>query len=351
MDQSPSEPPTQPRPEPPALPANPEPPTLPPRPPPATRESFTNPRLQVPLFGADYLAFARRQFFTRHPDYLPTLLRLLDVHPGMTCVEVGCGTGIYTRLIASQLRGEGQVIGIDADPALLAHARQATRAEGWDEIAVFHPGEPVRLPLPDGVADLVFANGALWVLPEAQRIAAVQEMRRVTKPGGRAVVAEPDGGLIVVHDPQRPRLQALEANVQAAFSAGVAALDGQEYMLGRALPAVFRAAGFERLRLYPRLFAVAGCDLGPDPRQGLLDRVVEYQQALATLTSDHPDLRARREHRVARLRAGGMTDEEIVEHEGLSIARLRDLTERPERILEDTSVYLYGGLFCEGFHV
>ena len=316
-----------------------------------TRETHTYPRLQVPLFGTEYLDYARRQLFTRHPDYLPTLVRLLDVHPGMTAVDAQCGSGFYTRLIASRMQGEGHVVGIDPDPALLTHAQQATIIEGWDEILALRLGHMTALPLPDGIADLVFANSALWILPEAQRVPAVHEMWRVVRQGGRALVAEPDGGLVHVYDPQRPELQDLEDRQQVAFERGILAMDGYDYQMGRKLPTIFQAAGFERVRVYPRLFVVAGCDVGPDPKQGLLDRITEYQQALSALTSDAPEARARREHRATRLRAGGMTEEEITRHATLTIARLRELTEQPQRILGDTSVYLYGGLFCEGYRV
>ena len=320
-------------------------------PPQPMRESFTYPRLHVPLFGHEYVEFARRQLFTRHPDYLPMLVKLMDLHPGMTAVDVGCGSGFYTRLMASQLRGEGLAIGIDGDPELLKAARERSQLEGWDEIMQYHRGSLAALPGPDGAADLVFANSQLWVLPEAERVAAIHEMGRVTKPGGRVLVTEPDGGLVHSYDPQRPRLQELENLVQNAFMTGAERQDGYDYRLGRRLPTLFRAAGFERIRMYPRLFAVAGCDLGPDPKQGLHERVTEYRQALLSLTSTAPDLVARREHRAQRLRAGGAAEVEIAEHETLTIERLRDLVDHPEHILDDTSVYLYGGLFCEGYRV
>jgi ubiquinone/menaquinone biosynthesis C-methylase UbiE len=317
----------------------------------AGRESYTYPRLQVPLFGSEYLEYTRRLLFSRHPDYLPMLVRLLDIHPGMTIVDVGCGSGFYTRLMASRLQGEGHVVGIDPDAAMLTQARQITQTEGWSEIILYYQGPPTALPAPDGATDLVFGNAVLWMLPAEHRVQAVREMLRVTRKGGRAIVAEPDGGFVHVYDPQRPRLQALEDRVHDAFVRGTAQLDGYDYDLARKLPALFQQAGFERVRMYPRLFVVAGCDLGPDPKQGLIDRVTEYQQALAALVADTSEAKARREHHAARLRAGGLTDEEYAEHQRLTIERLRDLTEHPEHIVNDASVYTYGGLFCEGYHV
>ncbi len=314
-----------------------------------TRETHTYPRLQVPLFGTEYLDYAKRQLFARHPDYLPTLVRLMDVHPGMTAVDVHCGAGFYTRLIASRLQGEGHVVGIDPDPVLLTHAQQQTIIEGWEEVLALRQGYATALPLPDGIADLVFANSVLWVLPQDQRVQAVREMRRVTRVGGRVLVAEPDGGLVHIYDEQRPELQELETRVHEAFVRGTLALDGDDYQIGRKLPTIFQAAGFERVRVFPRLFVVAGCDLGDDPKQGLLDRITEYQQALAALLNTAPEAQARRAHRAERLRAGGLSDADIARHQELTIARLKDLTEQPQRILQDTSVYMYGGLFCMGY--
>lgn len=330
-------------------PADDAPTPQPPTGPAPMRESHTYPRLPVALGGADYLDYARRQLFARHPDYLPMLVRLMDVHPGMTAVEVQCGAGFYARLMASRLQGEGHVVGIDPDPALLTQAQQQTIIEGWENVLALRQGQPTALPLPDGIADFVFANSALWVLPEDQRVTALREMRRVARKGGRVLVAEPDGGLVQIYDAQRPELQELELRVHAAFVRGTLALDGHDYLLARKLPDLFAQAGFERVRVYPRLFVVAGSDLGPDPRQGLLDRLAEYRQALAALTSDAPEARTRRDHRAERLRAGGLDDADLALHQELTIARLRELTEQPQTILRDMSVYTYGGLFCEGY--
>jgi hypothetical protein len=57
---------------------------------------------------------------------------------------------------------------------------------------------------------------------------------------------------------------------------------------------------------------------------------------------------ASREHRVKRARAGGMSDEELAEHEAQTVAFLRARVEDPRRILTDGSVYMYGGVLCEG---
>ncbi len=309
-------------------------------------EAQTMAHLRVPHFGLRYLEQARRQLFARHPDYLPFLVRHLGVHPGMTVVDVGCGTGVYTRILASRLQGEGRAIGIDIHPDVVAHANAITQAEGWDSTIEYHVGDAAALPLPDASVDLVFCNSVLWLLPDP--LAALREMRRVVRSGGRVLAAEPDGGLVHSYDPKHPRLSELEQRFQACFARGSLTLDRFDYEIGRKLPSMFISAGFVAIRAYPRLFVAAGCDLGDDPQDGLRARIEEYQQALDVLLTDAPEMRARREHRAQRALAGGMTSAELAEHERATIEYLRDRVTNPVRVLTDGSVYMYGGVLCEG---
>jgi len=309
-------------------------------------ESPTVGQMRVPNFGAEYLERARHLLFARHPEYLPYLVRRLDIHPGMTVVDVGCGSGTYTRLMASRLGGEGVAIGIDPQQAALARAHALAEREGWGALVQWGVGGPARLPLPDACADRVFCNSLLW--RTADPAAALREMRRVLRPGGRALAAEPDGGLNRSYSPDRPRLTELEARFQECYARGARTLDGHDYDIGRRLPSLFLAAGFVAVRAYPRLFVAAGCDLGEDPKEGLAERLAEYRQALAAHRDQSPEAAAAREHRAARARAGGMSDAELAEYDRETEDYLRERAESPERILGDGTVYMYGGVFCEG---
>lgn len=309
-------------------------------------DSPTSAFLRVPTVGARYLDLARRQLFARHPDYLPYLVARLGIGHGMTVVEVGCGAGVYTRLMASQLGGRGVAIGIDASPAALARAQAQSAQEGLGELVRFGVGEPSKLPLPDACADRVFCNSLLW--RQADPVVALREMRRVLASGGRALAAEPDGGLVHAYLPDQPRLTELEARFQQCYARGVRTMDGHDYDIGRQLPALFLAAGFVAVRAYPRLFVAAGCDLGDNPKVGLTQRLAEYQRALELALADTPEARTGREFRAIRAKSGGMSDAELREYESETLAYLRERVETPQRILEDGSVYMYGGIFCEG---
>jgi SAM-dependent methyltransferase len=309
-------------------------------------ESPTAAHLRVPLTGGAYLEQARRQLFARHPEYLPYLIQRLAVAPGMTVIEVGCGTGAYTRLIASLLEGKGAAIGIDAQPLLLAQAFELAKQEGWGAIITFAVGAPEKLPVPDACADLVFCNSLLW--RQTDPVAALREMRRALRPGGRILAAEPDGGLIHSYHPDRPRLAELEARFQECYARGARELDKHDYDIGRRLPAHFLAAGLVAVRAHPRLFTAAGCDLGDDPKAGLVERLMEYQAALQAMRDDSAEAQAQREQRAARARAGGMSASDLAEHDRLTIEYLAERADHPERIVNDGSTYLYGGVFCEG---
>jgi SAM-dependent methyltransferase len=294
-------------------------------------DSPTATHLRIPLTGGAYLEQARRQLFARHPEYLPHLIQRLAVRPGMTVIEVGCGTGAYTRLIASLLEGRGAAIGIDTHPRLLAQAFELAKQEGWGEIITFAVGSPEKLPVPDARADVVFCSSLLW--RQTDPVAVLREMRRALRPGGRILAAEPDGGLIHSYHPDRPRLAELEEH---------------DYDIGRRLPAHFLAAGLVAVRAHPRLFTAAGCDLGDDPKAGLVERLAEYQAALQALRDDSKGAQAQREQRAARARAGGMSASDLSEHDRLTLEYLTERADSPERILNDGSTYLYGGVFCEG---
>ena len=70
---------------------------------------------------------------------------------------------------------------------MLAKARQSA-AEAGSANVTFREGFAEALPVPDGWADVVISNGALNLVPD--KAAALQEMARVLKPGGRVQIAD-----------------------------------------------------------------------------------------------------------------------------------------------------------------
>lgn len=108
-------------------------------------------------------------------EYGAGLIELLAPQPGELVLDLGCGSGELTREIAG--RG-AEVVGLDASADMLNKARQ--QFPGLD----FRRGDAASFELPERF-DAVFSNAVLHWVPDAA--AAVRQMHRHLKPGGRLV--------------------------------------------------------------------------------------------------------------------------------------------------------------------
>jgi demethylmenaquinone methyltransferase/2-methoxy-6-polyprenyl-1,4-benzoquinol methylase len=114
--------------------------------------------------------------------YRRRALRLAGLRPGMSVLDVACGTGPVTRACLDLLRGEGRVVGVDPSAGMLAEARR--RVPG----AEFRVGHAEELPADSGSVDFLVMGFALRHVGQLER--AFGEYRRVLRPGGRALVLE-----------------------------------------------------------------------------------------------------------------------------------------------------------------
>jgi len=112
-------------------------------------------------------------------DLPATVLSLAALDGTETVADVGCGNGAYLAELGR--RGHaGQAVGVDLSAGMLQAARDA--APG---VSVLR-GDASRLPLADGCADVALAPHMLYHVPDP--LAALAELRRVTRPGGRVLV-------------------------------------------------------------------------------------------------------------------------------------------------------------------
>jgi len=110
-----------------------------------------------------------------------------ELRTGERVVDVGCGAGIDSLIAAKKVGPEGRVIGVDMTPAMLEKARQAAGATGLANVE-FREGYAEELPVDGSWADAVISNGVLNLMPD--KAAALQEMSRVLKPGGRLQIGD-----------------------------------------------------------------------------------------------------------------------------------------------------------------
>lgn len=138
--------------------------------------------------------------------------------PGLSVLDVACGTGIVGRTVAARLNHRAHVVGVDLNPAMLAVARRA------DPQVIWQDGDAAALPFGDGEFDRTACQAALMFFPEP--VTALREMRRVTRPGGR----------VVVHVPGRlsrsPGYLALADAVTAQADPDAASLLGSYFTVG-----------------------------------------------------------------------------------------------------------------------
>jgi arsenite methyltransferase len=107
--------------------------------------------------------------------------------PGERVVDVGSGGGIDSLIAANMVGPSGGVIGVDMTPAMLDKARTSAAAAGMTNVE-FREGFGEALPVEDGWADVVISNGVLNLMPDKD--AALREMARVLKPGGRLQIGD-----------------------------------------------------------------------------------------------------------------------------------------------------------------
>ncbi|MCY0869043.1 MAG: class I SAM-dependent methyltransferase [Firmicutes bacterium] len=101
--------------------------------------------------------------------------------------DIGAGPGFFTLPAAQSTTG--QVFGVDIEPAMLEALRHRAQEAGQDNIHTV-VGDAQAVPLEDGQADCTLCSCVLHEVPDLS--AALHELYRITKPGGRVVLVEWD---------------------------------------------------------------------------------------------------------------------------------------------------------------
>ena len=109
------------------------------------------------------------------------------VESNATIVDLGCGAGLDSLIVASRLRGDGQLISVDYSADMAALARVNAQASGSSNVRVVEAAVE-QLPIEEASVDVVIANGIFNLSPEKERV--VNEIARILKPGGAMTAAE-----------------------------------------------------------------------------------------------------------------------------------------------------------------
>ncbi|WP_224332206.1 class I SAM-dependent methyltransferase [Haloprofundus halobius] len=137
---------------------------------------------------ATYDAIAEHFAATREypwPEVESFVADVADERPATRALDVGCANGRHCELLASHARS---VVGLDVSRQLLREARKRAAERGFD-VSLVH-GDAARLPFRTETFDLAVYVATLHHLTSREaRVASLDELARVLRPGGRALVS------------------------------------------------------------------------------------------------------------------------------------------------------------------
>jgi ubiquinone/menaquinone biosynthesis C-methylase UbiE len=131
-----------------------------------------------------------QRFWVEAPHPIITRERLRSVlapESGERLLEIGVGTGYYSLDMAEWVGPEGKLELFDLQQKFLDHVMRAAAERGLGNL-IPTQGDATALPYEDGSIDAVILTAVLGEIPDSA--AALREIRRVLKPGGRLVVGE-----------------------------------------------------------------------------------------------------------------------------------------------------------------
>jgi len=169
---------------------------------------------------------------------------------GETLLDLGTGRGLVALAAVERVGPTGRVIGCDRDADCLAALEASARAIGVADRLLAVQADATALPLPNGVVDVVTTRSVLQFVHD--RPAALREVCRVLRPGGRVSFFEPLNSYMTPHHKlvDLAPLGDLGERVSRVFESVYA--DPGEPMLGfdeRDLSCLLENAGFERVSL------------------------------------------------------------------------------------------------------
>jgi arsenite methyltransferase len=196
----------------------------------------------------------------------------LAAQPGERTLDVGCGPGFYCLELAEEVGEQGAIVGIDSSEPMLSLAMR--RCEGLAQVS-FKQGDAISLPVEDESFDVAFSVQVLEHVPDAT--AALREIFRAIKPGGRTLISDTDWDTLSMRSADRERWE----RVDAAWDTHAA-----HRSLPRTLAPRMREAGFIDVEMSAHAFATI--ELDPETYGGAL---VEAEAAgLASLGASEEDV-------------------------------------------------------------
>jgi ubiquinone/menaquinone biosynthesis C-methylase UbiE len=201
--------------------------------------------------SAEYFGDTRDHWWNL--DYLQLIGKRLSFDRVQNFLDVGCGVGHWGQLLANVVPSSARAQGVDREPLWVAKAAGRAAARGLSDRFNYQVALAENLPFADGSFDLVTCQTVLIHLPDPG--AAIDEMVRVTRPGGIILAAEPNNVARALtfdsasfHDAAEEILA--RARLQLICERGKAALGEGNNTIGDLVPGFFAARGLVNVCVY-----------------------------------------------------------------------------------------------------
>jgi len=138
------------------------------------------------------------------PDVVAQRQQIIEIlHPqvGERLLDVGSGPGFLASAVGEAVGASGEVCGVDISEPLLAIAAAHCAGQPWVN---FRRGDATKLPFPENHFDAAVVTQVLEYVGDVP--AALSELHRVLRPGGRVLVLDTDWDSIVWHTTNRERM-------------------------------------------------------------------------------------------------------------------------------------------------
>lgn len=151
-------------------------------------------------------------FALREPA-IRSAMRKLRLGPNSKGLDIGCGNGNITRLLAEFTAPGGHITGVDISPEMVACARVTAEKAGLAEQLSFQTGDMKDLPFNEDTFDWAWSMDCVGYVP-IEPLPIIEELVRVTKPGGRiALLAWSSQQLLPGHPALEAKLNATSSGI------------------------------------------------------------------------------------------------------------------------------------------
>ena len=148
-------------------------------------------RFQPPPFIASIIeARVLASDFRRKLQPQEKIVEWSGIKPGMTVLELGCGSGVYTIVLGRAVGNQGKLYVVDMQQAMIERLRIRLEKPEYSEFTNIETGlaNAYELPFANESIDLVVMVAVLPEIPDKDR--ALKEIRRILKPDGILAISE-----------------------------------------------------------------------------------------------------------------------------------------------------------------